>query len=244
VNRDPIGERGGFNLFAASFNNHVMLVDYLGLNPLAKVFGKCAIKSVGKAALSKLTKLVSISSILKNYIGQDCPFRENKYADARVELPDSWHVWLKDSSIIGEFSKCVFDEIVDKLLGELYSEFAKGKKMPSWMDPSGDIGKNLKEAAMSGIGEFKKTFSDWIMGSTVSKSLYALYRNSKDDCELIFEIRFRSSVIVPGLLGESLFAKDEILIGPNKARHKDLKYGLANACGICPCPSESSKEGE
>jgi RHS repeat-associated protein len=105
--RDPIKERGGFNLYAFCFNIPLFAIDSLGLNPLLEIGGKCA----GSVAIAKIKevmgKKLAAADFNKLIREQGCP---ESPRSGSIPLSSYYENFLKTDDVLASFGLCVMDE--------------------------------------------------------------------------------------------------------------------------------------
>jgi len=106
INRDPIGERGGINLFTFSHNSPISVADKLGLNPLVIKLGKMAL---GKAASTVIDP--AIKKMLNTvFSGMEIPTVISAWSEMNllpatvtINVPDENPPECVDESDVGYF---------------------------------------------------------------------------------------------------------------------------------------------
>ena len=122
LNRDPIEESGGLNLYAFVSNQTSDTYDYLGLStPIISFVHECAKGIIEGRVTSKLRRLVRAADLSKNHLAIDCAFRgSNRFRNRHVDLPEYFKDIENDDSIIRDIVSCV----TGKLIGRRVDRFA------------------------------------------------------------------------------------------------------------------------
>ena len=238
ASRDPIGERGGFNLFASCCNSAIILVDPLGKNPFVKVAGRCAAQVLTdkmKEAFGKKLARADFGIAMQN----DCASNGEACEEKRsILLPKYVKEFLKTDSAVLSFSGCVIEEATKLFLGALYDDIVKGKKLPDWIDPESDIGKKLKEAGERGADAAADEFKKWVNGATFDESVYLEYWASDKNCRLNWAVTYNYWFSMPGLLVEDKYFGKKTILDSGSQPYEELGKKLRMLCGICPCEAK------
>ncbi len=218
LNRDPIEELGGMNLFGFVGNEAVNRWDVLGLKvppfvkgPVALVLS-CAKEIIASRIIGSLKQRLTAETLAKEVIALDCPSRSSRRTNRIVDLDDWYKGLLQGYNLSSQILSCVTGAAINKGMKKVTPNEVPEKLRDK-------IGDKLND-------ELHKALDPSSVG--VNDRLELVYRNSPSKRRLNFGVWYKVKLAVGG---EEYEVSENVIVG-HFSNPESCLWGVCCACKV------------